>query len=106
MNDNQAARVLQIIRILQDNPSLNLKAICKELYPDDYDAQLKGKSRQTQRTLDILSREGFVMKELISRREGATYSLLGKIGNPNANKLKISGDETLAFYFVSAFIDL
>ncbi len=101
---NQSRRILQAYLFISSNGKVSLKEIFEYVFQDASDEERKAKTRYVQRLVDILVEEELVEKIKQSKHEGNLYKILEKrVDRQQAARSR--GDETLAFYFVKAFMD-
>lgn len=102
---NQARRILHAFNFIASNGLVSLKEIGDFLFPDLPAGKRREKNRSIQRIADILVEEGLVKKIIKKRNEGNLYEVITKPINYSVSNTKISGNESLAFHFVKAFMN-
>lgn len=101
---NQARRIIQTYLFISKSGKVSLNEVLEHIFPDASEDEHKTKRRYVQRLVDLLVEEGLVEKIKQSKHEGNLYQVVEKREGAG-NIGQVRGDETLAFYFVKAFME-
>lgn len=101
---NQARRIVQTYLFISKSGKVSLNEVLEHIFPDASEHEHKTKRRYVQRLVDILVEEELVEKEKHSKHKGNLYRVLEKRVTAGNIGL-VRGNETLAFYFVKAFME-